>query len=399
MKFNHASVMSVFKQQFRLDKIMLYSISLKRMPREQQRRHRGPRPGRSRGQYSKVTTEMKQRLIEAFEAGDDYHIAARTLGIKLQTARSILLRHREGRPIEDQRGGRREESVRVTSSVVQRLVNMVEQKPDLTLKVMSERLDREAGIKISMSSVARALDGELISMKKLQDCPAKRNSVRAKRLRADYADWYLQQDANKVLVYVDESCFNIFTRRTRGRSAIGQPAFRQLQFERGKNLNLVMAVTDRVGVLYYELHRGTMTKERFQHFLDNLGNVLRATGGAMTDVVVVMDNASVHNGATCDDADIKYLPPYSPFLNPIENCFSTFKLKLREVLREESVTAQIMNVPVGLSAAEHRLQVLQIEAAKILEDMETISGATVSNMCRHLMTYMHRCSIESDIVF
>ena len=53
-----------------------------------------------------MTVEMKRRLVEAFEAGDDYHTAARNLGIKLQTARSILVRYREGHLIEDQRGGR-----------------------------------------------------------------------------------------------------------------------------------------------------------------------------------------------------------------------------------------------------------------------------------------------------
>ena len=370
------------------------------MPREQGRhRGRGPRPGAPRGRYTKVTIEMKRRLVEAFEAGDDYHNAARTLGIKLQTARSILLRYREGQPIEDQRGGRREESIKITPSIVQLLVNMVEQTPDLTLKVMKQRLATDAGVQVSISSVARALDAQLISMKKLQDCPVRRNSMRTKTLRAEYADWYLQQEAGKVLVYVDESCFNIFTRRTRGRAAVGQPAFRQVQFERGKNLNLVMAVASGVGVVYFELQRGTMTKERYQCFLDNLEHVLRTTGAVMNDVAMVMDNAPVHNGATCGDVAVKFLPPYSPFLNPIENCFSLFKVKLREVLREEAVISQIVNVPIGISVAEHRLQVLQSEAVKILEDMETISGAKVTNMCNHVMTYMHRCSTRSDIMF
>ena len=175
-----------------------------------------------------------------------------------------------------------------------------------------------------------------------------------------------------------ESCFNIFTRRTRGRAAIGQPTFRQLQFERGKNLNLVMAIASGIGVVYFELQRGTMTKDRYQHFLDNLEHVLISSGAAMPQVTVVMDNAPVHNGAACEDAEVKYLPPYSPFLNPVENCFSVFKLKLREVLREEIVVDRIADVPVGISAAEHRLQVLHCESTKILEDMETISGAKKS---------------------
>ena len=117
------------------------------MPREQgRRRGRGPRPGTPRGRYTKVTPEMKQRLVEAFEAGEDYHTAARTLGIKLQTARSILVRYREGQPVEDQRGGRREECIKVTPAIVQLLINMVEQMPDLTLKVMKERLATDAGV-------------------------------------------------------------------------------------------------------------------------------------------------------------------------------------------------------------------------------------------------------------
>ena len=161
---------------------------------------RGPRPGAPRGQYSKVTVEMKRRLVEAFEAGDDYyHNAARTLGIKLQTARSILVRYRDGQPMEDQRGGRREESIKVTPSIAQLLVNMVELAPDLTLKTMQQRLSADAGVQISTSSIGR---GQLISMKKLQDCPKQRNSTRTKTLRAAYVDWYLdQQDLEKILVY------------------------------------------------------------------------------------------------------------------------------------------------------------------------------------------------------
>ena len=96
---------------------------------------------------------------------------------------------------------------------------------------------------------------------------------------------------------------------------------------------------------------------------------------------------------------MKYLPPYSPFLNPIENCFSVFKLKLREVLREEVTVNRLLDMPVGISVAEHRLEVLHSEAAMILEDMETVSGAKVANMCGHVMTYMHRCSTRRDIIF
>ena len=47
--------------------------------------------------------------------------------------------------------------------------------------------------------------------------------------------------------------------------------------------------------------------------------------------VLVMDNASFHHSARidqlCADAGVKllYLPPYSPDLNPIEECFAELK--------------------------------------------------------------------------
>jgi transposase len=53
--------------------------------------------------------------------------------------------------------------------------------------------------------------------------------------------------------------------------------------------------------------------------------------------VVVMDNLSAHkvSGVTQAieqvGAEVRYLPPYSPDLNPIENLFSKFKTLLRSV--------------------------------------------------------------------
>ena len=198
------------------------------------------------------------------------------------------------------------------------------------------------------------------------------------------------------MIYVDETCYNLFTARTRGRATRGQPAVRQLQFERGQNLNLVMAVTPDVGVIYYELQRGTMTKERFQFFMDNLATLLELTNARRP--VVVLDNAPVHKGATCGNARVKFLPAYSPFLNPIENCFSVLKLKLPEELRKDETVQLLIHGPPGISRAEHHLRVLNNLSTTILDDQNTISGLKVANMAGNVMTYMHRCSTQQDIV-
>jgi transposase len=50
--------------------------------------------------------------------------------------------------------------------------------------------------------------------------------------------------------------------------------------------------------------------------------------------VLVVDNAQIHKSALVKtviekmNLNLIYLPPYSPFLNPCENCFSVIKGKL-----------------------------------------------------------------------
>ena len=114
--------------------------------------------------------------------------------------------------------------------------------------------------------------------------------------------------------------FNLCTKRMRGRAPLRQPAARQLQFECGRNLNLVLAAPPDVGMIYYKLERGSINGEQFQHFIDNLHAILEEQEFGI--LVIVLDN--VHNSIMCKTTN-KKLPASLPFLNTIENCFSAFK--------------------------------------------------------------------------
>lgn len=111
-----------------------------------------------------------------------------------------------------------------------------------------------------------------------------------------------------------------------------------------------------------------------------------------------MDNAPIHLSASCGEIPIRRLPPYSPFLNPIENAFSVFKLKLRADLRLDSNVDLLSSIPAGVSVSEHRIGVLRDLARDILENQETVSGPKVEHMCQHVMRYMHRCLALADII-
>ena len=155
------------------------------------------------------------------------------------------------------------------------LVEIVGQLPAFTLRQINTELQTHLPNKpqIGISTVCKVLDAQLISTKKLEDAPAERNSNATKTSRYEYAQWMLQYGVNRNLMFVDEAGFNLYM-RTRGHAARGQRAVRQVAGNRGRNLNIIMAISSVVGVVYHELHYGSVNGDIFQVFLDNLGIVI-----------------------------------------------------------------------------------------------------------------------------
>ena len=71
---------------------------------------------------------------------------------------------------------------------------------------------------------------------------------------------------------------------------------------------------------------------------------------SIPDQLVVLDNASIHHLSTVVDlisaagALVRFLPPYSPDMNPIEEAFSKVKSHLRDK----------QNMPVTLSKSNNQ---------------------------------------------
>ena len=89
-----------------------------------------PRGGQ-RGHYQKITADVKQRLIDAWEDGSDYLAVADVLRVNHATARSVVLRYQRGQPVNATRGGRREELVKLSEDVIDRIVS-IEAHPDFS---------------------------------------------------------------------------------------------------------------------------------------------------------------------------------------------------------------------------------------------------------------------------
>ena len=138
----------------------------------------------------------------------------------------------------------------------------------------------------------------------------------------------LNTGMTKHRVYVDETGLNLHLSRSRGRAEAGHRAARVVCGQRGRNMTVILAISDRVGAVYHEIVWGGVDRERFRVFLENLVVVL-----GEEDAVLIMDNAPAHGRAEMlETHQVKKLAPYSPFLNPIENCFSVFKADLKQRL-------------------------------------------------------------------
>ena len=82
-------------------------------------------------------------------------------------------------------------------------------------------------------------------------------------------------------------------------------------------MTLIASKSDQVGILYHEITCGSVNKNRFSEFMKNLCVILGEERACF-----IMDYAPVHNEIEGTiDVPVRKLPPYSPFLNPIEDVF------------------------------------------------------------------------------
>ena len=103
------------------------------------------------------------------------------------------------------------------------LREIIEDNPLVTLEQMKRSLRENLPEKpeVSTSTIARALDGMLLTLKLAEDVPDARNSPRILDQRVEYAEWFLHEGVISHCVYIDETGYNIWTRRSQGRAPRG----------------------------------------------------------------------------------------------------------------------------------------------------------------------------------
>lgn len=132
------------------------------------------------------------------------------------------------------------------------------------------------------------------------------------------------------LKFIDESSAQLNLTRRYGWALAAERVVDSVPENYGPNLTTV-AVLGLAGIDAPLVMEGAMTGHRFRTYVEqNLAPTLQAGD------VVVMDNLPAHKVAGVVElieargAEVLYLPPYSPDLNPIELCWSKIKSALRQ---------------------------------------------------------------------
>ena len=199
---------------------------------------------------------------------------------------------------------------------------------------------------------------------------------------------------NNRRVYLDETGFNLYTRRTYGRAPVGERAIRVVGSQRGRNITFPVAVTPDVGVLHYEVFERGVTKEDVDMFVRTLSTILDNEPATL-----ILDNAPCHRDLQSPSPrhPIQYLPTYSPFLNPIENCFSVLKSCAKQRLAhiQWQTDDAALARDNGMGLVDWRNHVLIRE---VREAMSSVTADVVAANVRHADNFLIRCAREEDIL-
>lgn len=156
-------------------------------------------------------------MAVAEDGSGDWRAAAEANGVKPSTAYGWI---RKSDRSPKRRGGRR--YAKLTEELVDKLVDFLEENPQLTLKELSNKLQERTGVAVTTTTIHRRLEGRLITCKKVRPEPSAMNSQANREKRAAYVTAVMDAaGAGKKLIYVDECNCNLFLRRSIGRSRKG----------------------------------------------------------------------------------------------------------------------------------------------------------------------------------
>ena len=266
--------------------------------------------------------DLRDRVLAACDRGMQTKEVAEVFSVSAAWVRRVKQRRREaGETTPRPRGGSRGYKVDR-----QKLVALVEEHPDATLRELREML----GVSCAISTLSAALRklGYTWKKKTIHASEQERPEVAAQRV--EWRGWSSTVNARR-LIFIDETWAKTNMTRLRGRAKRGHRLLAKCPYGHWNTTTLIAALgVD--GIRCSTVVDGPVNRDIFEAFVEQVLLPHLKPGD-----IVVMDNLSSHRGPRVREliercgAELRFQPPYSPDLNPIELIFSKIKQHLRSL--------------------------------------------------------------------
>jgi transposase len=233
----------------------------------------------------------------------------------------------------------------------------------------------------SRNTVSRALKEFHFTIKRVSLIPERRLNEENVVKRYEYARimFPLFNSEPEKIFFLDEVGFKVSMRRSYGWSESGTRSNVVVPALNSRNISVCATIGYNCRILYWKGLDHAFNGGDFVSYLQDLFRIF--TDNDITGVTLVMDNVAFHKIQVVQELArnahirIMYLPPYSPFLNPIEELFAKWKVMIRAASpRDEGHLRELID-----------------------QTHERITVADCQGFYRHAYSYFDRCLTREPI--
>lgn len=274
-----------------------------------------------------VKKDVRERILKALEKDSSSLRVAEQFGVSSSFVRRLRIQVRKEGRIEARHGGGKPAALREKDEEAVR--EIVAARPDATLNEMREQVKKRTKRKLSTTTMWRTLVrlGYSRKRKTIEATERSKEEVQAKRkaFRLEAGVWLSDR-----LVFIDETGVNLAMARAYGWGPVGERVVGNVPHH-WDSVTLVAALRT-TGIEAPFLFPNAMDTQALRTYVQQ---VLLPT--LRPHDIVIWDNLRVHEDPISAElirsaeAILKFLPPYSPDLNPIEHAWSLVKERLRQV--------------------------------------------------------------------
>jgi transposase len=282
-----------------------------------------------RKESSNITNDIRRGMINMLQQNIvTRKQAAITFGVSYSSVVQIYAKFlKNGIESKDKRGGQRPKLL--NPDQIESIKNMLMEDCTLTLGELSNKIRELYQIVVSKQTIGRYISAFHFSVKRIQPISVASLAPHLVEDRRVYSEWFLQTyNSGSNLLFFDETGFQVSMRRRNGRSLVGTRAHAIVPCIRSTN-KTIMATMGKPAFIHYKALTGNGNTIALVEYLDELFACLRDQ--RIEHAIFIMDNVSFHRSPAIrtkieqEGHDLVFLPPYSPFFNPIENFFSQWK--------------------------------------------------------------------------